>query len=66
MCGYWSYDASHDVPMRRSFPISVADLLIAVYSSSAGVVPNGSPRHRNASIPTISMHDDVIFKFAWI
>ena len=62
-CGDWSSDAYHDVSIRRSFPKSIAALLMFVYSSSAGMVPNGSRRYRNASLTTIAMHVDDISSF---
>ena len=51
---------------RRSFPRSIYASLIVVYSSGAGVVPNGILRKINARFSTISMHVDTIWEFVWI
>ena len=52
--------------MRRSFPLYIAASLIVVYSADALVLINRRCRHRKDSLPTIDMHVDVIYKFAWI
>ena len=51
LCGYCISYASHDVFVRSSFTRSIADFLMVVYSSGAGVVPIGSHRHRRQVFP---------------
>ena len=65
MYGYYSLDAYHNVSMRGSFKISIYSLLMVVYYTSAGVVPNRS-RTKRGNFIMITMHVDAIFDFAWI
>ena len=39
---------------------------MVLYSSGDGVVTNASFRHRNESLPTITIHVDTIYEFVWI
>ena len=39
---------------------------MVVYYYGDSVVKNGSFRHRKESLPTITMHVDVIYEFVWI
>ena len=66
LCGYWSYDASHDVSMQRSFTRSNPVSIIVVYSYVDGVVSNLIRRKIKSSTSTINLHVDTIFEFAWI
>ena len=51
---------------RISFPRSIAASLMVVYSDGANVVPNSRRMKKEGSFPTISMHVDAIYMFAWI
>ena len=39
---------------------------MVLYSSGDGVVTNVSFRHRNESLPTITIHVAAIYEFVWI
>ena len=55
LCGECIYNIYHDVSKRMSFPRSIADFLMYVYSFGSGVVPHGNRRHRKEIPPTIAM-----------
>ena len=52
--------------MRRSFPACISVSLMVVYSAGFGVVQKFKRRHIKANLPTILIHVDVVFVFAWM
>ena len=66
LCAYWSSGTYRKIPMRSSFTIYIYSSLIVSHYSGVLIVLTCIFRHRKASFPTIDIHVDMIFEFAWI
>ena len=66
LCGELGLSVSQYSSLSRSFPRSIAALLIFVHYDGVGVVPKGNRRQRKASLSIIAMQVDVVVVFAWI
>ena len=55
---------SHDTSVMISFPRSISDSLIVVYSSGVVVVPKCKHRQRKDGLTTIVMHVEVFCRYA--
>ena len=66
MCGDQSDVSSHDFSLSGSFPMTIPDSFMVVYSASAGVFPNNRLRQSRNKFFTMEIHVDYICVLACI
>ena len=57
---------SHDASLRKSFPRYISASHVVMYIFNAVGVTKVKHRQIKSSLPTIVMHVDTIFVFAWM